>query len=223
MRRIVLGAAARAASSWVTFAIGCTPAQPVTVPTVVTLPRPNAEEGVAPSMEADAGTDADASPSGAPTAEIGAGDARCSAPDDLLATALPPAGTGAAVPAYLTAMHSRIHPVFASSLAAIEAAWAKNGLRADPRMVTRVEIVLTKKGDLVKMGIVKTSGLTAFDIEALAAIDHARPFGPAPAALQSADGRVYVQWDFHRDASCACTAAGAALFVLDGGAPGRTP
>ena len=70
-----------------------------------------------------------------------------------------------------------------------------------------------------KMGIVKTSGITAFDIAALDAVDRAQPFGPAPGAIVSPDGNVYLHWEFHRDEVFACSTQGARPFILN--TPGR--
>jgi len=89
----------------------------------------------------------------------------------------------------------------------------------DQHLVTRLEIVLTKEGHLRRMGIVKTSGLTAFDIAALDAIDRAQPFGPAPSAIISPDGNVYLHWEFHRDEVFACSTQGASPFILNSPPP----
>jgi TonB family protein len=129
----------------------------------------------------------------------------------------------AAVPfaSYLNGMHNRIHPIFADSF--LE---SLNGLPAnhpmnDQHLVTRLEIILTKDGHLRKMGIVKTSGLTAFDVAALDAVDRAQPFGPAPSAIVSPDGNVYLHWEFHRDEVYACSTQGARPFILNGSGPNQ--
>jgi hypothetical protein len=77
------------------------------------------------------------------------------------------------------------------------------------------------------MGVVSTSGVTAFDIAALDAVDRAQPFGPAPSAIISPDGNVYLHWEFHRD-EFACSTAGASPFILSTPpgipeGPSRTP
>jgi hypothetical protein len=69
------------------------------------------------------------------------------------------------------------------------------------------------------MGVVKTSGLTTFDIAALDAVDRAQPFGPAPGQIVSGDGRVYLHWEFHRDEVYACSTAGAQPFLLPAASP----
>jgi TonB family protein len=115
---------------------------------------------------------------------------------------------------YLNGMHNRIHPIFAESFLDTLDGLPPNHPMNDQHLVTRLEIVLTKDGHLRKMGIVKTSGLTAFDIAALDAIDRAQPFGPAPSAIVSADGNVYLHWEFHRDEVFACSTMGARPFIL---------
>jgi TonB family protein len=119
-------------------------------------------------------------------------------------------------------MHNRIHPIFADSfLESLDGLPANHPLN-DQHLVTRLEIVLTKDGHLRKMGIVKTSGITAFDIAALDAVDRAQPFGPAPNAIVSPDGNVYLHWEFHRDEVYACSTMGARPFILNNGsAPGN--
>jgi TonB family protein len=123
----------------------------------------------------------------------------------------------AAVPfaSYLNGMHNRIHPIFADSfLESLDGLPATHPMN-DQHLVTRLEIVLTKEGHLKKMGIVKTSGITAFDIAALDAVDRAQPFGPAPNAIVSPDGNVYLHWEFHRDEVYACSTMGARPFILN--------
>src|SRR5260370_42017189 len=79
----------------------------------------------------------------------------------------------AAVPfaSYLNGMHNRIHPIFAESflesLGNLPASHPMN----DKHLVTRLEIVLARDGHLKKMAVVRTSGITAFDIAALDAVD----------------------------------------------------
>jgi TonB family protein len=80
-----------------------------------------------------------------------------------------------------------------------------------------LEIILTKDGHLHKMGIVKTSGITAFDVAALDSVNRAAPFGPAPTAIISPDGNVYLHWEFHRDEVFACSTMNARPFLLKAG------
>lgn len=123
----------------------------------------------------------------------------------------------AAVPfaTYLNSMHNRIHPIFADSfLASLDNLPATHALN-DQHLITRLEIVLTRDGHIVKMGVAKTSGVTAFDIAALDSVQRASPFGAAPSAIISADGQVYLHWEFHRDEVYACSTMNARPFMLN--------
>jgi len=121
---------------------------------------------------------------------------------------------------YLNGMHNRIHPIFAESFLGSLDSLPPNHPMNDQHLITRLEIVLTREGRLKRMGVVKTSGITAFDIAALDAVDRAQPFGPAPSAIISADGNVYLHWEFHRDEVFACSTMNARPFILN--TPGPT-
>jgi TonB family protein len=129
---------------------------------------------------------------------------------------------------YLNGMHNRIHPIFAESfLESLDGLPATHPMN-DKHLVTRLEIVLARDGHLKKMGVVRTSGITAFDIAALDAVDRAQPFGPAPHAIVSPDGNVYLHWEFHRDEVFACSTMGARPVILNTPAerndgPGQPP
>ena len=124
----------------------------------------------------------------------------------------------AAVPfaSYLNTIHNRIHPIFADSFLGSLDNLPKQHPLNDPKLITRLEIVVSpKEGRIVKMGIVKTSGITAFDIAALDSVHRAQPFGPAPGAIVSPDGNVYLHWEFHRDEVFACSTMNARPFMLN--------
>jgi TonB family protein len=123
----------------------------------------------------------------------------------------------AAVPfaTYLNGMHNRIHPIFADSFLSSLSSLPRENPLNDPKLITRLELVVTRDGHLVKMGIVKTSGVTAFDIAALDSVQRASPFGPAPTAIISPDGNVYLHWEFHRDEVYACSTMNARPFMLN--------
>jgi hypothetical protein len=124
----------------------------------------------------------------------------------------------AAVPfaSYLNTIHNRIHPIFADNFLGSLDNLPKTHPMNDPKILTRLEIVVSpKEGRIVKMGIVKTSGITAFDIAALDSVHRAQPFGPAPTAIVSPDGNVYLHWEFHRDEVFACSTMHARPFMLN--------
>jgi TonB family protein len=116
---------------------------------------------------------------------------------------------------YINQMHARIHPIFSDEF--LE--WLDDLPETDPlnnqALRTRLEIVLTADGHLRHMGIVKSSGVTAFDILALEAVHRAQPFGPAPKAIRSSDGNVYLHWELHRDETRACTSMNARPYLLN--------
>jgi hypothetical protein len=129
----------------------------------------------------------------------------------------------AAVPfaSYLNTIHNRIHPLFADSFLGSLDNLPKTHPLNSPRLITSLEIVVSpKEGRIVKMGIVKTSGITAFDIAALDSVHRAQPFGPAPNAIVSADGNVYLHWEFHRDEVFACSTMHARPYLLNTPAKG---
>jgi TonB-like protein len=122
----------------------------------------------------------------------------------------------AAVPfaAYLNQIHSRIHPIFADTfLDSLDRLPASHPLN-DRNLVTALEIVVDhEEGRLVRRGVTRTSGVTAFDINAIAAVDRAAPFGTPPSEIVSPDGNVYLHWEFRRD-DMACSTLYAHPYIL---------
>jgi len=107
---------------------------------------------------------------------------------------------------YLNQVHSRIHPIFADEfLASLDQLPASHPMN-DQKLVTAIEMVLEREeGRLVRRGVTHTSGITAFDISAIAAIERAAPFGTPPSEIVSPDGKVYVHWEFRRDGMACST------------------
>jgi hypothetical protein len=126
-----------------------------------------------------------------------------------LNTARSPFGT------YLVTIHNRIHPIFAEDFLGSLDGLPGNHPLNDPTLVARLEIVLDRDdGHVIKMGIVRTSGITAFDIAALDSVQRSSPFGKPPKAIVSPDGNVYFHWEFHRDPVFACSTINARPFML---------
>ena len=129
--------------------------------------------------------------------------------------------TAAAMPfaIYVNGMHNRIHPIFAdgflASLHGLPGAHPMN----DTKLVVRVEVVVSKDGHVAKMGIVHGSGVAELDASAIDAVNRAQPFGPPPAPILSADGNVYLHWEFHRDEVSACSTMNARPFLLTAASP----
>ncbi|HEY4104692.1 MAG TPA: hypothetical protein VGM44_12415, partial [Polyangiaceae bacterium] len=115
---------------------------------------------------------------------------------------------------YLNAIHNRIHPIFADTfLASLDSLGASNPMNNDA-LSTEIEIVLDQEsGNIVRMGVTKFSGITAFDIAALDSVKRAAPFGTPPREIVSPDGNVYLHWEFHRNTE-ACSTFNARPFLL---------
>lgn len=69
----------------------------------------------------------------------------------------------------------------------------------DMKLWTMVEMVLLPDGKVDKATIVRPSGILTFDVAALDTVFSASPYPPAPRAIRSSDGKVYLHWRFHRD------------------------
>lgn len=122
---------------------------------------------------------------------------------------------------YINGIHNRIHPIFAEEfLAALDNLPTQHTLNQD--LITHVELVLSKdEGRIVRMGVTRGSGSTAFDAAALNSVSRASPFGKAPDVIVSPDGNVYVHWEFHRDPFDACTTRNARPFILKSAPPSK--
>lgn len=116
---------------------------------------------------------------------------------------------------YLNHIHNRLHPQFAHNFLG-----SLDGLPGDhpmnrPDIRTHIEIVLSAEdGRVLRMGITRASGSTAFDVGALEAVQESSPFGTPPREIVSPDGRVYLHWEFHRDPNSACSTYFARPFIL---------
>lgn len=121
--------------------------------------------------------------------------------------------------AYLNGMHKRIHPLFADSLLASLDTRPPSDPMNDKHLVTRLEVVLTRDGHIQQMGVVKSSGVAAFDAATLDSVDRAQPFGPAPDVIVSDDGLLYLQWEFQRNEIYACSTMDARPYVLTSPSP----
>lgn len=116
---------------------------------------------------------------------------------------------------YINMIHNRLHPIFAEEFLEALSKLPKGHAFNDYNLVTHLEIVLNKdNGRIVRLGVTKPSGMTAFDIVALNSVSRASPFGKAPDAIVSPDGNVYLHWEFHRDPFDACSTRNARPFLL---------
>lgn len=125
---------------------------------------------------------------------------------------------------YLNDIHQRLHEIFADRfLGHLDQLPADHPLN-NREMSTHLEIALSREdGRVVRMGITKSSGVTAFDVGALDAVQRAAPYGPPPNAILSSDGNVYLHWEFHRKPEYACSTYFARPFIIDLGQQSAPP
>ncbi|MCA9621553.1 MAG: hypothetical protein KC731_21170, partial [Myxococcales bacterium] len=116
---------------------------------------------------------------------------------------------------YINMMHNRIHPIFADSfLGSLKNLDGEDKLN-NMNLSAHMELVIDGESGAVKRaGIVRGSGVSAFDVAAIASAKSAGPFGQAPEAIVSPDGNVYVHWEFYRDPYYACTSKFARPYII---------
>ncbi|HVY26287.1 MAG TPA: hypothetical protein VHB79_07025 [Polyangiaceae bacterium] len=122
----------------------------------------------------------------------------------------------AAVPfaLYVNQIHSHLHPIFADTFLASLDRLPRSHPMNDLDLLAGLELVISgQDGSVVRRGLFHPSGVGAFDMNSLAAVDRASPFGPPPAEILSPDGNVYLYWEFRRDAM-ACSPLYAHPFIL---------
>jgi hypothetical protein len=115
---------------------------------------------------------------------------------------------------YVNGMHRRIHSLFADRFEGSLSALPCDHPLNSPRLRAQLEIVLRPDGKVQKLGVIRGSGLTEFDIGVLDSVDRAQPFGRVPANLQSPDGLLYLHWSFSRNEFYACSTLGVRVFLL---------
>lgn len=122
---------------------------------------------------------------------------------------------------YLSRIHGLLHPIFAGDYLGFLDGLPSGDPLNNQDLSTHLEIVLSQKdGSIVRMGVTRTSGVTAFDIGALESVQRASPFGSPPPIIVSPDGNVYLHWEFHRNPIPACSTFFARTYIIK--APQRT-
>ena len=116
---------------------------------------------------------------------------------------------------YLIKMHTRLHPIFSDEFLAWLDTLPSSDPRNQPQLVVRIEVAMSgTDGRVVRIGVVRSSGVASFDAAALDVVDQAGPFGHAPSDILSSDGNVYFHWDFHRDPAIACSIINARPYLI---------
>ena len=116
---------------------------------------------------------------------------------------------------YINKMHNRIHPIFAGGFLGSLGKLSYDDKLSNMSLSAHMELVLdSASGKVIRAGIVRGSGVTAFDVAALSSVKSAGAFGVAPDAIISPDGNVYVHWEFYRDPYYACTSKFARPYLI---------
>jgi TonB family protein len=117
---------------------------------------------------------------------------------------------------YVSVMHDRLHPIFTDGfLASLDELPADDPLNEE-KLSASIEVVLNGDGSIVRLGILRSSGVEAFDIGVLEAMWRAAPFGKPPREVVSIDRRVYVHWQLWRHPYYACSTRFGKAHVLRG-------
>jgi outer membrane biosynthesis protein TonB len=116
--------------------------------------------------------------------------------------------------AYIARMHRSIHELW--GFGQLEEWEEKSGSSPfnNQNLVTELEIVLNGDGTVDRIGVVRTSGLTAYDVAAVDVVYSAGPYPDPPRAIRSANGKIYLHWHFYRDGR-QCSPAFADPYILE--------
>jgi TonB family protein len=121
---------------------------------------------------------------------------------------------------FITRMHRQIHELWAFGfMAGLDSKPSSSPLN-NPSLVAKVEIVLDGQGNVDRVAMVRSSGLTTYDSAAIDVVYSAAPYPTPPPTILSGDGKVYLHWTFHRNEE-ACGTAGVDTFILNNGPRSR--
>jgi TonB family protein len=116
--------------------------------------------------------------------------------------------------AYIAKMHRSIHKLW--GFGALEDWDELSGSSPlnNPNLSTTLEMVLNRDGTVDKVTVVRASGYLPFDAAAIDVAFNAGPYPDPPRTIRSANGKIYVHWQFHRDER-QCATSGVDYFILD--------
>jgi TolA protein len=117
---------------------------------------------------------------------------------------------------FIAHMHRQIHEKWAFGFLSQMDTSFRDSPMNDLNLIAKLEIVLDGEGNIDKIAMVRTSGITGFDAAAVSAVYEAAPFPTPPGAILSGNGKVYIHWKFHRNGD-ACGTPGVSYFILDNG------
>lgn len=118
---------------------------------------------------------------------------------------------------YLALMHKEIHRLWAHDyLLRLDTVFRRPGSRLNnPDLEAVAEITLNARGEVVDVRMVKSSGITEYDNEAIHVAWNSSPKVPIPDEMRSNNGKGYIHWTFWRDAR-QCGVFGVKVFKYEG-------
>ena len=118
---------------------------------------------------------------------------------------------------YLALMHKEIHRLWAHDyLLRLDTVFRRPGSRLnDPDLEAVLELTLNSRGDVDDVRIVRSSGITEYDSEAIHVAWNASPKLPIPNEMRSNNGKSYIHWTFWRDGR-QCGVFGVKVFKYEG-------
>jgi TonB family protein len=116
--------------------------------------------------------------------------------------------------AYIHALHNKIHPLWSGYLSWLEFADGPGGALADPTLMVELEYIIRADGTVDEVNIVRGSGETMFDAQAIDVLWAIGPHDPPPSTMISPTGFVYIHWEFHRDEQM-CWTGGASVRMVE--------
>lgn len=115
---------------------------------------------------------------------------------------------------YLALMHKEIHKLWAHDyLIRLDTIYRQPGSRLnDPDLEAVMEITLDSLGTVTDVRVVRSSGITDYDNEAIYVAWHSSPKAAIPDEMRSPDGKAYIHWTFWRDQR-QCGVFGVKVFI----------
>ncbi|MBO4351434.1 MAG: TonB family protein [Proteobacteria bacterium] len=118
---------------------------------------------------------------------------------------------------FLALMHKEIHPLWAHGyLLRLDTIYRQPGSRLnDSNLEAVLEITLDSLGAVSDVRMVRSSGITDYDNEAIHVAWNSSPGVPPPDEMRSNNGKSYIHWTFWRDQR-QCGVFGVKVFKLQG-------
>lgn len=116
---------------------------------------------------------------------------------------------------FLHDMHVRIHQEYVEHYLASLSMNPDDPLN-DMNMYVTLEIAINPDGSIYRVGVLRTSGQTLFDLGAFTAVWRAQPFPHPPSIILSGDGHAWLHYRFDRGPR-QCGTWNAEPFLLDNG------